>query len=236
MQQFFIDHLISVGDEYVFTKEQKHHAKTVVRLENEIVRLVYDGKGFYAKAYTKGDDFVAEVIEEDTIDRELPIHFVLAVALIRKEKFELVLQKACELGVTEIIPFTSKRCVVQAKKDKSDRYNQILKQAAEQCKRDRVPVIRDVIDIKDLHLYKQECNLLAFEKENIKGNKLHDVIQNQQSIMVVIGPEGGFEQNEVDALMNDDFNCISLGRRILRAETAAMYACAIVSEMTERAQ
>ena len=92
--------------------------RNVVRLHHEKIRLVYDGIGYFADAYSKGKDFVAMVLEKDERINEIGVEVTLAIGLIRKEKFELVLQKACELGVTRIVPFESMRCVVRAKKKK----------------------------------------------------------------------------------------------------------------------
>ena len=102
MQQYFSDIPLAVGQEYIFNKDQAHHAKNVVRLHHEKIRLVYDGIGYFADAYSKGKDFVAMVLEKDERINEIGVEVTLAIGLIRKEKFELVLQKACELGVTRI--------------------------------------------------------------------------------------------------------------------------------------
>ena len=116
MQQYFSDVPIEIGDEYIFNKNQVHHAKNVVRLENERVRIVHDGIGYFATCYSSGNDFVAKIEERDERVNEIGTELTLAVALIRKEKFELVLQKAAELGVTKIIPYISSRCVVKYKR------------------------------------------------------------------------------------------------------------------------
>ena len=107
MQQYFVDTPLHVGEDYIFTKEQAHHAKTVVRLDHEKVRLVYQGQAYFAEAYTKDKEFIAHVYEKDDSIHESLCDVTLAVALIRREKFELVLQKATELGVKRIVPFES---------------------------------------------------------------------------------------------------------------------------------
>ena len=119
MQQYFSDYPLKVGEEYYFDNKQAHHAGNVVRLNNEKVRLVHDGIGYFGTCYSKGNDFVAMVDSIDESVNEVGVEITLAVAMLRKEKFELVLQKAAELGVTKIVPFQASRCVAKYKKEKS---------------------------------------------------------------------------------------------------------------------
>lgn len=118
MQQYFVDTPLHVGEDYIFTKEQAHHAKTVVRLDHEKVRLVYQGQAYFAEAYTKDKEFIAHVYEKDDSIHESLCDVTLAVALIRREKFELVLQKATELSVKRIVPFKAADvlCVLKKKR------------------------------------------------------------------------------------------------------------------------
>ena len=220
MQQYFSDTPLVVGQEYIFTKDQAHHARNVVRLHHEKIRLVYDGIGYFADAYSKGKDFVAMVLEKD-----------------ERIKFELVLQKACELGVTRIVPFESMRCVVRAKKEKEDKQQarriDILQEAAEQCKRNRIPEITPIVQLKDLVKYRSDINVLPYENAYSNSKFMTEVLSPGKSITFVIGPEGGFAPEEVEFLKQNGYETITLGRRILRAETAAMYACAVISEFNE---
>ena len=229
MQQFFIDTKIDIGDKYIFTSKQLHHAKDVVRLDNEVIRLVYNDKAFFAKVVKEEKDYYALVIEKDERFNELPYEVTLCLALIRKEKFELVLQKATELGVSRIIPFTSSRCIVKDKKDKRDRYEDILLTASEQCKRNKVPEITSTKSFKELIDYKSKYSLVAYEKDDDKYIK--EVIKAKDNVTLVIGPEGGFSEEEVDYLISNGFEVVTLGNRILRAETAAMYGCSVLGEI-----
>lgn len=237
MQQYFTDTPLHVGEDYIFTKEQAHHAKTVVRLDHEKVRLVYQGKAFFAEAMQKENAFVAHVYEEDPSWNESSCHITLAIALIRREKFELVLQKATELGVNRIVPFESSRCVVHAKKEKADkqqqRWKMILQEASEQCKRNLIPEITDIVSFSDLKNYLSEGNYACYENAYGKSEFLTECAENKKSITVVIGCEGGFSEKEVQGMQADGYMPITLGSRILRAETAAIYACSVLSEMYE---
>ena len=229
MQQFFIDKKVNVGDKYYFTSKQLHHAKDVVRLDNETIRLVYEGEAFFAKVIKSDKEYYAEVIEKDERINELSNDITLAMALIRKEKFELVLQKTCEIGVKRIIPFVSSRCIVKEKKDKKERYEDILLTASEQCKRNIVPEITNTVSYKDLINYKEDNNLLAYESaDNIF---ISDIVKEKRNSLIVIGPEGGFSEEEVNYFVANGFDIVTLGSRILRAETAAIYGCSVLSEL-----
>lgn len=238
MQQYFSEVPIEIGDEYIFDKRQAHHAKNVVRLENEKVRIVHDGIGYFATCYSSGKDFVAKIEEKDERVNEIGVELTLAVALIRKEKFELVLQKAAELGVTKIVPYVSCRCVVKYKKEKGDkvlsRYQDILLEASEQCKRNIVPEIVEPIKLSELAKYCSDVNLLPYENAYGGARYMSEIIDEKKSLTIVIGPEGGFSDEEVEELKTAGFETVTLGSRILRAETAAMYACSVASEILAR--
>lgn len=232
MQQYFVNRALVIGEEYIFDREQAHHAGNVVRLNHEKVRLVYQGKAYFAEGYKRGGEFVAKVLEEDDAMNELSIDITLAVALIRREKFEFVLQKATEMGVKKIVPFESSFCVVKSKKEKSDRWRSIVKEASEQCKRNIIPEITETISFKQLSNYKSESNVAAYENAYGTSRYLSQAAQGS-SMTVVIGPEGGFSPAELKQLNEMGYESITLGNRILRAETAALYAMAVLGELAE---
>ncbi len=233
MQQFFCEQPLSVGSIYTFTRAQAHHARDVLKLHHETVRLVSDGQAFYADAYVNGSSFEAKVLEADLMERELPVDVTLAMALIRREKFELVLQKAAELGVNHIIPFESSRCVVHAKKEKTDRWQAILQEASEQCKRNRIPDIAIPVSFSQLDFRAFDCVLIPYEKEAGAGKGILSTVRGRK-ILIIIGPEGGFSEAEVQQAMDKGAVPISLGPRILRAETAAMFCLSAIGAWSEK--
>lgn len=237
MQQYFSDYPLQVGEEYYFDNKQAHHAKNVVRLNNEKVRLVHDGIGYFGTCYSKGNDFVAMVDSIDESVNEVGVEITLAVAMLRKEKFELVLQKAAELGVTKIIPFEASRCVAKYKKEKEDkllkRYGDILLEASEQCKRNIIPEIISPIKFSDLDKHVSELNFVPYENAYGNSEFLSDLLKEKKSVTVVIGPEGGFSEEEIAYLLAKRYEKVTLGSRILRAETAAICVCSIISENFE---
>jgi len=241
MHQFFTDTPLEEGGTYIFTKEQAHHARDVARLDHETIRLVHEGRAFFAIPEQQDGQYIAKILKEDTSVHETPVHTILALALIRREKFELVLQKAAELGADEIIPFISERCVVQKKKEKEDRqkerWNTILKEASQQCKRNVIPAVSSIMDFKELKNINADLKLLAYEKRNERTPYVSELLEeNIGSVILVIGPEGGFTEKEAEELISSGFDEVSLGSRILRAETAAMYGLSVIAETAERRQ
>ena len=239
MQQYFCDSPVKVGEDYILNQDHAHHAE-VVRLDHEKVRLVYDGVGFFGECVKEKGSYVVHVTAQDPRINEPAVKITLAPALIRREKFELVLQKAAELGVSRIVPFESSRCVVHAKKEKGERqlsrWQDIVKEAAEQCKRNQIPVVEEICSLKDLGEFKSEVNCAPYENAYGTSRFLSDAVDGRKSITIVIGPEGGFSEEEIKQLQQMGFEAVTLGSRILRAETASLYAAAVCSEVCERKQ
>ena len=238
MQQYFCNTPLTVGEYYEMTKEQAHHAITVLHLDHETVRLVYDGIGYFGTVIPDGKRAFVHIDAKDERINEVDGEIILAIALIRREKFEWILQKATELGVTRIIPFESSRCVVRSRKEKADRvkdrWNAIVQSAAEQCKRNRIPVVDDVMCLKDLLQIEAQLKICAYEKAGSRSMWLSDLYEDHSSVIVVIGPEGGFDESEIEQVVQHDYTPCTLGSRILRAETAALYSLSLLSEINEK--
>ena len=204
MQQYFMDRPLAVGETVRFSKEQAHHAGTVMRMDHETIRLVYEGKAFFACGYRQGKDFFAEITAEDHHVNELDCRITLAAALVRREKMELILQKACELGAARIVPFESSRCVARAVREKKERWDSIVMEAARQCKRNRIPEVLEAVPFSRLPAFKSEVNLACYENAREEGKKISQ-IQKGSSCTVVIGPEGGFSEEEITMLADEGF-------------------------------
>lgn len=237
MYQFFVEEPLIVGNTISLDKNQAHHAINVLHLHHETVRLVSNGIGYFADGYTQGKEFLCHVTQEDEHTNELPYEVTLAMALIRREKMELVLQKATELGVTKIIPLRLSRCVVKEKEEKKDRQLErmrtIVKEASCQCKRNRIPEITVTYRLQDLEKCDAQNRFYAYEKAYGSSKFLSDYFSDASSL-VVIGPEGGLSPEEVSYFEQHQYTPITLGSRILRAETAAIYSLSVLSEYLER--
>ena len=169
-------------------------------------------------------------IKEDNV--ELPCRIYLFQGLPKSDKMELIIQKAVELGAYEIIPVAMKRSVVKLDKKKEaakvTRFNSIAEAAAKQSKRRIIPKVMQVMTFKEAVEYCRDVDvkLLPYELADMEAmDKTRDIladIKPGQSVAVFIGPEGGFDEGEVDLALKGDFDTITLGRRILRTETAGM--------------
>ena len=146
---------------------------------------------------------------------------------------DLILQKSCELGVSEIIPINATRSIVKLDKKetkKIERWNKILKEASEQSKRVVIPRVNEIMDIKDLANLDYDIKILCTVNE--LSTSLKNVLSkdlNNLKILLVIGPEGGFTDNEEKILIDKGFISTSFGRRVLRTETASLYALSIIN-------
>lgn len=177
-----------------------------------------------------------EQIKEIASSSELPKKVILAISYLKNNNFELVLQKAVEIGVSDIIAFESKRTIVKANNfnsNKFTRFEKIILEASEQSKRNYIPHIHKM-SFNELAKFDCSNKLVAFEACSADGsNLLINNVDIDKDTLIVIGPEGGFEESEIDHLKSNDFKVISLGKRILRAETAAINSCSIISAVLE---
>ena len=223
MQQYFIDIKLQENDLVDLREDIKYHLVKVLRSTNQKFRLVDSTNSIFLCSLEDGK---ARIIENLNENNELDIDITVIMSLIKSDKFELTLQKLAELGVRRLIPYNAYRSVVkETKKDKKlERYKKILMEASEQSHRNIIPEILPAIDLKDLEKYKSELNLVAYEKEDITSKSQ----LKAKSITLIIGPEGGFDKEELNRIINIGFKSISLGKRILRAETAAIYLTSII--------
>ena len=231
MYQFFVEDS-QVGKDFItMTGADVNHIKNVLRMKpGEDVRISSQGGHDYAcRVLEVTDTFVQLTILDDQIEStELANPVFLFQALPKGDRMEYVVQKAVELGVHEIIPVAMKYCVVKLDEKKAQakvrRWQAIAQSAAKQSKRSRVPVVRPVMDFASAALYAMECDCRLVPYENECGMqaaaKALGSIRRGERISVMIGPEGGFAPEEIEAL-RDKMQVISLGRRILRTDTAA---------------
>lgn len=229
MQQYFVNAMFENGH-CALDKEQSHHILHVLRMkENDQICIVdKEGNVFLSTIHVHGKQVIAHRIQSLTANVS-PISITLAMALIKKERFDFAIQKACELGVKRIQPFYSSRCVVKCKKEdelrKVERWNKIAMEACEQCRRSDLVEVLPPCSLHDLISMHADLKLCAYEHANHQGDAIKTILQKHdtaQSFLCVIGPEGGFQESEAADLINEGFICTSLGPRILRAETAAM--------------
>lgn len=232
MYQFFVEPSQIQGNRVVITGSDVNHIKNVLRMkigEEIAVSNGIDGKEYRCGIEEFGEDEVIctlHFVKEDGV--ELPSKIFLFQGLPKADKMELIIQKAVELGVYEVIPMAAKRAVVKLdeKKAKSKiaRWQGIAEAAAKQSKRGIIPEIKNVMSMKEAIGYAQEIDVKLIPYELAEDmNKTKEIIndlQPGQSVAIFIGPEGGFEEKEIADAMENGITPITLGKRILRTETA----------------
>lgn len=238
MQQYFVNTSIEENEKIYFDSEQSHHIKKVLRMkEGTVVRVVGTSNTVgLAEIGYDGQTCYGEVIEVLACDSESKVKMTLCMGLIKKDKWDFCIQKACECGATTIVPFVSSRSVVKVSEEKSDkkllRWNKIALEACEQSKRSVATQVSEVVSFKELMSLDADLKIIAYEDADVLGANLAHVLKEHptcSSMLIAIGPEGGFERTEIDYAVDHGFVCVSLGKRILRAETAAMSALTMVS-------
>lgn len=179
---------------------------------------------------------VLDILKKMDADTELASRLYLFQGLPKSDKMELIVQKAVELGAYEVVPVATKRAVVKldAKKaaKKVERWNSIAESAAKQAGRSRIPQVADVVSFKEALQMAQELDVRLIPYELAEGmeqaREAVRSIRSGQSVGIFIGPEGGFEQSEVEEAMEAGVIPITLGRRILRTETAGLAILSIL--------
>lgn len=215
-----------------------NHIKNVLRMkEGDTFLVSVDGKSHLSKIESFADNkVIAKVIEENYLDTSLPVEIHLFQALPKADKLELIIQKAVELGAEKILPVQTEYCVVKLddKKSKSkvERWRAISESAAKQCKRAFVPQVEQPLSFKKMLEIVNTYDLFLVAYENEQGalstKSALSKIEKGKKIAILIGSEGGLSQKEVDELKEKGALTISLGKRILRAETAAITALSVL--------
>ena len=242
MQRYFINQVVqSVGEKISVLKDQEHHMVKVMRMNiEESCEFVDEKEQLYIAKITQLSPLELTIEEHKKQNVELPIDVTIFVGLSKGDKLETIVQKATELGVHTIVPVEMKRNMVKWTKDKSqkkiERLQKIAQEAAEQSHRLHVPKVLDLMALKEsVILAKQSTKaLVAFEEVAKEGESAVFVqtltsLKKGDSIAFYFGPEGGFDVQEIEYLNSQEVHSCALGPRILRAETAPMYALAAVS-------
>lgn len=232
MHQFFVEDE-NIGSEYItITGTDVNHIGNVLRMKTGEKIRVSNGQGrdfFGTIDSISPEQVTVKITEEEAAGTELPNKIYLFQALPKGERMEYVIQKAVELGVHEIIPVSMKYCIVKLDdkkaKKKQERWQAIAESAAKQAKRSLIPKIKSVMNYKEAVAYAKQCEVCLVPYENERGmqatREALDGIQTGKSISLIIGPEGGFSKEEID-YVREDMQVISLGKRILRTDTAAI--------------
>ena len=236
MPKFFVREEQIKNDEILINGRDFNHIVNVLRMKtgDRVNVCDIDSKINYIANITEITDIVRCKIEERLNSNIEPeTHITLFQGLPKADKMELIIEKGTEVGVSEFIPVEMLRCVVKLddknKQKKLDRWQKIAETAAKQSGRDYIPKLESVISIKNIcNLVKNyDIVLLAYEDEkenNLKG-KLISLVKGTR-VAIIIGPEGGMDKTEVKSLIEAGVETVSLGKRILRTETAGLVMAA----------
>lgn len=234
MFNFFVDETARTGEQFRIGGADYNHICNVLRMQVGDTFLVSCGgtSCLCSLHQIEDDTVVAQIVEEDYQNTELPVHFYLFQGLPKGDKIELIIQKTVELGVAGIIPVEMNRCVMKLddkkKKSRVERWQSIAESAAKQSKRNLIPVVEDVMTYQQAMKRAAEMDIFLVPYENERGmestREALARLRPGMSVGILVGPEGGFDPKEIERAKEIGAVVVSLGKRILRAETAAIAA------------
>lgn len=223
-------------DNFILYENDIHHIKNVMRYkEGDEIEVVYE-KIVYKCKIKNVFPLKLDIISSNHEDREMNLELTIAISLVNEQKMDLVLQKLTELGVSSIIPIKTERSIIKLDEKKEEkkinRWQTICKEASEQAKRTVVPKVENIISLKELSTIKSDLKLICSLNENTKS--INNYLNNDlKEVLFVIGPEGGFTEKEETYLLSNDFLPVSLGKRVMRVETAAIFVASIINFICE---
>ena len=247
MYHFFVTPAQIMDGYAVITGQDVNHIRNVLRMKPGEQVGIRDG---ISRSYIceleaiEEEEIRAKILTEDTNLSELPAELYLFQGLPKSDKMELIIQKAVELGVHEVIPVATRRAVVKLDRKKEEsklkRWNAIAESAAKQSKRIVIPEVTGVMSVKEALAYAADFDLKLLPYENARGmaatKEQVEAVRSGMDIAVFIGPEGGFEETEVEEARAAGFYPVSLGKRILRTETAGLTMLSILMYQMETAK
>lgn len=235
MQRFFVEpHQIDEEAHQIhITGSDVNHISNVLRMKTGEELWISDGSKYEYRCTIESfepDEVLLHIVYSQEPEYELPCRIYLFQGLPKADKMELIIQKAVELGAYEIIPVETKRCVVKLDGRKSAkktaRWQQIAESAAKQSKRMLIPNVHEVLTFREALKYAESMDVRLVPYELARGmqetKEILAGIEPGQSVGIFIGSEGGFEEKEIEAAIEGGAKPITLGRRILRTETAGL--------------
>lgn len=214
----------------LLTKVQQHYLIRVLRLREGDRFIAMDGRGKWWLTELVGEQ--GQVLEPLVVETELPVAITLMVAL-PKNGFDEVVRCCTELGVTNIAPVLSDRTLLQPSPQKLERWRRIAAEAAEQSERAFVPTILEPVAFSNSLLWDNSDKYICEARGNFPHLKNCLQYQGEKGIIIAIGPEGGWTQQEIESAIAAGFQAVSLGRRILRAVTAPVVALSLITAACE---
>lgn len=234
--RFFCEISVQPGPSVTLPAAVAHHALKVLRLASAEAITLFDGSGgeYPARLVSAGKQAVAEIGARDPVERESPISLTLVQCLATGDKMDWVLQKAVELGASSIAPVVSQRSVVRLSGERAEKrlehWRQVVISACEQCGRNRIPAVESLEPLPARLARPVEPDRLLLMLAPGGTTRLAD-LPRPKAVELLVGPEGGFTQEECLAAQSVGYRAISLGPRILRTETAGLAALAAIQAL-----
>lgn len=230
MQRYFLKD--KKNNQLMLYEQDEHHIKKVMRnKENDHIEVVWENT-IYLCNIDSVEPLIISIINSKTEDRELDTELTIAISLVYEQKFDLILQKLTELGVSRIIPVKTERSIVKIDNSKAvkkyQRWQTICKEASEQSHRTNIPKVEKIMSLQELSRENADMKLICSLGDSTKPLATY-LSKNPKSLLFAIGPEGGFSLKEEEFLVENSFERTSLGKRVLRVETAAIYVASIIN-------
>ena len=243
MRYFFIEQSEIAGGQAIITGSDAKHVKTVLRLKPGDEIGLFDGQGLeYAARIISGSSgqILVSIEKSFPSNTESPVRIAVAQALLQDKKMDVLVRQLTELGIAKWMPFIAHRSVPRPDEKRmrvrKERWERIAQETIKQCRRGRIPEIHAAVSfedllssvsVDDLKIAFWEEETKPFDPDNIPENII-DLSARVRNILIMVGPEGGLTSDEVDRARTYGFFTVSLGPRILRAETAAIAGCTLV--------
>lgn len=236
MQRYFVNKIES--NTFTLNNDDSYHLGKVMRAkEKDLVEIIYKEETYICKVDELIPFVKCSIIEKKELKEDFIPKVTIAQSLVKEQKMDYVLQKSTELGVDKIIPLRVKRSIIKLDKNdnkKIDRWQKIVHEASEQSKRVSIPKVENISDISDLIKFDYDYKILCSVNE--MSTTLKRGLQNiskSDTILIVIGPEGGFDPSEEEMLINNGFTSVSLGSRVLRTETVSSFVLGVINYIFE---
>lgn len=237
MQRYFIKNIQIKDNQISIIGKDVHHMKDVLRYNQGTQVTCVDelGKTYLCEIRSINKEEITLTVVQTLPTNVIPYSVTLGQALIKRERFELVLEKATELGVTSLIPTVFQRGIIKITDEKEsrkiERYFTIMKEASEQSERSFIPTISPIQKLTQIDYDSFDHVLVCYERENHQSKSLKQAlseIKPDSKILILIGPEGGITDQEVAFLETKNVIMVGLGTHILRSETAAMFVLSCI--------
>jgi len=227
MLRIYLSNIHSVNNQISITADKARYLASVLRCREGDALVIFNGAGdcFKTKISKVGKkEVIADVLEKFPCNPESPVNITLVQSLLKGEKMDLVIQKTTELGVREIVPVVTERSQLRETR-KTARWQKIAEEASRQSGRTVIPVVHEPVFFQGIFTGNDLKGFIFYEEEGVRlSDSVSSFISHPSSLFIVIGPEGGFTKEEVELAKEKGLVAASLGKRILRAETAAIAA------------